>query len=432
MSFRKLLILFNLLIAITLIAQNRLKPYEEYISKYAGIALDQQKRHGVPASITLAQGLLESGAGRSSLALRSNNHFGIKCHNTWEGDTVIFFDDGVNSCFRKYDKVEESFNDHSLFLVKGRRYATLFLLDAKDYKGWAKGLKEAGYATDPKYADKLIQLIETYQLNDLDSRKLANLSPESTPESTEKPLTRKEIKAKEKALKMSEAARIRQAQLDEKNRIAAEKKQLKATEDSIIRLEKMLKKADKKRIKAIKDSIAGTYGIFTNDVLKTAKDYKSIRVPQATQSINPRAVHAIQYLGTIPYIVAQYGDSFKSLSEEFGLSESTIRKINEFPLNYKLQSGEPVYLDTKSDWWDGEKPYHVVEKGESMHFIAQKYGLRLNSLYKMNNMTPGFPPAVGSKVKLRNPDQMSVFARALNEAFNKPDSTTTQPSIKQK
>lgn len=147
MSFRKLLILFNLLIAITLIAQNRLKPYEEYISKYAGIALDQQKRHGVPASITLAQGLLESGAGRSSLALRSNNHFGIKCHNTWEGDTVIFFDDGVNSCFRKYDKVEESFNDHSLFLVKAGATPPCFYWMQKTTKAGPKDLKKQ--ATQP-------------------------------------------------------------------------------------------------------------------------------------------------------------------------------------------------------------------------------------------------------------------------------------------
>jgi len=134
----------------------------DYIEKYSQIAVGKMKQHGIPASITLAQGILESGAGNSKLAQMSNNHFGIKCHE-WEGERVYHDDDIKNDCFRKYAKPEDSYEDHSQFL-KRPRYASLYVLDVTDYKGWAHGLKQCGYATDPNYAGLLINLIETYEL----------------------------------------------------------------------------------------------------------------------------------------------------------------------------------------------------------------------------------------------------------------------------
>lgn len=131
--------------------------------------------YGIPASITLAQGILESGAGKSELAMKSNNHFGIKCHTDWAGQTVYYDDDAANECFRKYNQPQESFHDHSLFLTSRDRYADLFQLDRTDYKGWAKGLKKAGYATNPQYAELLINLIEDYQLYIYDKMDLADL-----------------------------------------------------------------------------------------------------------------------------------------------------------------------------------------------------------------------------------------------------------------
>ena len=139
-----------------------------YISHYAPIAMDEMKKHKIPASITLSQGILESGNGVSNLALKSNNHFGVKCHDRWHGESVRHDDDEKQECFRKYKKVESSYRDHSLFLTSRSRYDFLFDLKIDDYKGWAKGLKKAGYATDKKYPDKLIRIVEAYNLDHYD------------------------------------------------------------------------------------------------------------------------------------------------------------------------------------------------------------------------------------------------------------------------
>lgn len=136
---------------------------EKYVYDYATIAKDEMKLYGIPASITLAQGVLESSSGSGPLTKKSNNHFGIKC-NGWEGEKVYHDDDAYQECFRKYKDPKYSFRDHSLFLKDRRRYAALFKLDIDDYIGWARGLKKAGYATDPKYPNKLIGIIERYQL----------------------------------------------------------------------------------------------------------------------------------------------------------------------------------------------------------------------------------------------------------------------------
>jgi len=138
-----------------------------YVHKYKAIAQYEMQKSGIPASITLAQGILESGAGNSDLTKRANNHFGIKCHN-WVGEKVYHDDDKKGECFRKYSHPSESFKDHSKFLTSRGRYSSLFQLNKKDYKGWAKGLRKAGYATDPKYPSKLISLIERYRLNEYD------------------------------------------------------------------------------------------------------------------------------------------------------------------------------------------------------------------------------------------------------------------------
>lgn len=141
---------------------------EEYIRVYAPIAQDEMRLYHIPASITLAQGILESGAGRGTLVRQANNHFGIKCHD-WNGEKVYHDDDRRGECFRKYKQAKYSFRDHSLFLANRSRYADLFELDTGDYKGWAHGLRKAGYATDRRYPDKLIDLIERYELYRYDS-----------------------------------------------------------------------------------------------------------------------------------------------------------------------------------------------------------------------------------------------------------------------
>ena len=150
-----------------LVAQN--SDYIAYIDKYRDIAIKQMEKYHIPASITLAQGLLESGAGKSELARKSNNHFGIKCHS-WDGKRTYHDDDAKDECFRVYKSVEDSYEDHSIFLTTGQRYAFLFNFDQTDYISWARGLKRAGYATSPTYAEKLIEIIELYGLHRYDQK----------------------------------------------------------------------------------------------------------------------------------------------------------------------------------------------------------------------------------------------------------------------
>ena len=164
-----LISLFSLAAALT--AQVRWnQSYQQYFDQYKDLAIEQMMKYRIPASITLAQGVFESGAGRSELARRGNNHFGIKCHG-WRGRKVYYDDDAEDECFRAYKNVYESYEDHSRFLASGRRYQNLFRLKITDYKGWARGLKAAGYATNPKYAERLIDIIKLYKLYKYDTAK---------------------------------------------------------------------------------------------------------------------------------------------------------------------------------------------------------------------------------------------------------------------
>ena len=187
-----ILVILLLLLKLSATAQ-RVNPniaYQQYIDKYKEIAVKKMKEYGIPASITLAQGLLESGSGISDLAVNANNHFGIKCHKEWTGMTYIMDDDEKGECFRKYSNAEESFNDHSLFLTSRPRYSSLFSLAIDDYKGWAYGLKAAGYATNPRYAEMLIKIIEENELFLYDSgiKKNQLLADKSEPVPADKSL----------------------------------------------------------------------------------------------------------------------------------------------------------------------------------------------------------------------------------------------------
>lgn len=173
MSFALRYLLISVLFVCTIshtpaYGQRKIASYEKYVKQYSSLAIQHDKKYNIPASITLAQAILESGAGQGRLAKEANNHFGIKCHADWKGGRIYHHDDRRNECFRKYKNVAESYDDHSKFLVQHSRYAKLFKLKKNDYKGWAKGLQDCGYATDKGYANKLISMIETYQLYQYD------------------------------------------------------------------------------------------------------------------------------------------------------------------------------------------------------------------------------------------------------------------------
>ena len=289
---------------VTCVAQIRWnQTYQQYIDQYKDVAIEQMKRYGIPASITIAQGIFESGAGQSELAVKANNHFGIKC-NGWSGRKSYHDDDERGECFRAYDNAYESFEDHSKFLSSRQRYSSLFNLKKDDYKGWARGLKAAGYATNPKYADRLIEIIQLYKLYQYDK----------------------------------------------------------------------------------------------------AKDYdKFLSEHTKDLSSNGQPLHSIKVFNKNYYLIARRGDTFKSIADEIGISYRKIAKYNERDKHDRLEEGEIIWLKKKQT--KAPKDYkgrlHYVKAGESMYSIAQKYGIRLKNLYKMNRLKPDYQIKVGDALRLR-------------------------------
>ncbi len=243
---------------------------EQYIKKYKDIAVKQMQKHKIPASITLAQGCLESGDGNSALARRANNHFGIKCHDNWKGKKFRQDDDERNECFRKYDNAVDSYTDHSYFLTSRPRYNSLFDLKITDYKGWAHGLKAAGYATNPKYAQLLIDIIEEYQLYKYDNGVAAKEEKQA-----------KRIAKKEKSL-----------------RIKAEKAQ------------KQAQKANKKAAKAIEK--------YNNFVKQNSTENNMAQVVTEEEiTVKTNNTHTVQA-----------GDTLYSISRKYGITVDDIYRLN--------------------------------------------------------------------------------------------------------
>ena len=279
--------------------------FQTYIDQYKDLAIEEMLKYKIPASITLAQGLFESGAGKSFLAINGNNHFGIKCHN-WTGRTIHSDDDEDQECFRAYNNVLESYEDHSKFLAFNQRYKRLFSLSTTDYKGWARGLKECGYATNPNYAQRLINLIELYKLYQYDSAK---------------------------------------------------------------RYDKFMASNSGKR----------------------------------TSTADGTLLHPIHIYNKNYFLQARKGDTFKQIGKEIGISGRKIAKYNERRYDDKLQENEVIWLKKKQKKED--KAYkgrlHHVKAGESMYSIAQYYGIRLKSLYKMNRLSPDYQLRIGDQLRVR-------------------------------
>ncbi len=253
-------------------ATKKLQVNIDYINRYSQIAVEKMREHRIPASITLAQGILESGAGQSELAKKSNNHFGIKCHNDWTGERVYHDDDEKQECFRKYSKPELSYEDHSQFLKK-KRYESLFELNVTDYKGWAKGLKACGYATAKDYAERLIDLIETYDLQQYDQIALGKLPTDViTPG------------------------------------------------DKTDKKDKVIEPIVNNEVKYLKNSSMGTIPVCDT--------------------------HFVRKDGKRDAVVAQRGDSYESVADEFGLRKWQIRRYNKIKRgdNARTNEGDLIYI----------------------------------------------------------------------------------------
>ena len=287
-------------------------PQQTYIDTYSPIAVEEMLRSGVPASITLAQGLLESGAGQSRLATQGNNHFGIKCHKGWTGASLRHDDDQKNECFRSYDSPEESFRDHSDFLRYRDRYKFLFDLERTDYKGWAYGLKKAGYATDPGYPGKLIKYIEEYDLTRFDEMTDAQqaLLPEP-PHKIEEPVL--------------EQPSARESDAGENAPVAEEFQFALSRQMYSLNGVPFVYSMDGETY----GSIARNYHLFKKEILK----YNDL---QFERDLAPGT---IVYLaakkrqtpkGLDLYIVEEDGESFHDICQRFAVKESAVRKLNGF------------------------------------------------------------------------------------------------------
>lgn len=302
-SLRRLLFLFFVtLFNINIIAQQN-KAYLDYIHKYAPLAIDQMNRHRIPASITLSQGLLESAAGKSTLATEAHNHFGIKASSGWNGPYVVRDDDAKGEHFRKYNTDAESFEDHSLFLKKSR-YASLFQLDIHDYKGWARGLKNCGYATSPTYADNLIRIIENYQLYQYDGTKISSQQVTTM-------------------VVLSESDRFFQS----------------------------------------------------HPVMRCNKKY---------------------------YIILLPGDNLDTVARVTGKSKRNLLSYNDLPSGVNPAPGSVIYLQKKRTKADRSfrKTPHILQAGQSLYDVAQMYGVRLSSIYKMNKFPADYMPHVGESIRV--------------------------------
>lgn len=298
-------ILFLLLLSVCMLvqAQRTNQAYWTYIDKYKDWAIEQMNQYHIPASITLAQGLLESNAGRSTLATQANNHFGIKVGSSWTGPYVLRDDDARNEKFRKYKSARESYIDHSKFL-QGKRYQGLYRLGNTDYKGWARGLKAAGYATNPAYADALIRIIEMYELHRFDTGK-----------------------------------------------------------------------------------------------------YRSTKIVTSTNVGDDFFNRHIVYRGNKNYfIIVEVGDDMATISKKTGVSLRKLYKYNDLPRDYAPTAGDLIYLQKKRKCASREfrkNPIHIVEQNQSLFDIAQLYGIRLESLCKLNNWDEPHAVQVGEIIRIR-------------------------------
>lgn len=319
----------------------------EYINTYKDLAIAEMQRTGIPASIKLAQGIHETSAGTSELVMKSNNHFGLKCKAEWTGMTVKHDDDAANECFRKYDNPKDSYKDQSNYLKNTPRYASLFDIDPTDYKAWAIGLKRAGYATNPKYSQILIKLIEDYSLQDYTMIALGKLKPGQ------------------------ETLAKNENNVDKKSEIivAAEKPVLMPAEEEVVIYSK---------------KSGGSGGESKKETMVETKP----EFPEGEFKINETKV-----------IYAKKGTSYLSIAEKYSVPLALIFDFNEMKVQELVEKDQLIYIMRKRKF--GLNEQHTVKPGETLTEIAQTEALRIESLLEYNYLKANMQPAVGSVLYLR-------------------------------
>ena len=338
MKLVKCLFVLMLFVATTGRAQQQQSPaVTAYIDQYKALAMEEMQRTGVPASIKLAQGILETEAGQSDLVMRSNNHFGIKCKTSWTGEKVYHDDDAQGECFRKYASAEDSWMDHSNYLKMTSRYAFLFRLEPTDYKGWAYGLKSAGYATNPKYPQILIKYIEQYNLNDYSLIALGRKPVHIDIASAKSPSTTKSNSP------FLEGITVQTSSPDSATVVAVVEK----------------------------------------------PETPAVSYPDEEFTINNTRV-----------VYAKAGTPILSIAQKYNVKYSWILDFNEIKDGTEqLSTDQLIYLQRKRK--QGLNEYHIVQPGEDLYTISQKEGMRLESLLNYNQLSMDMKPAPGEKLYLQ-------------------------------
>lgn len=345
------LLMATLLATVTMAGAPK-SPQEKYIEKYAPTAVREMYRSGVPASITLAQGLLESSCGESRLATKGNNHFGIKCHNTWKGARMYQDDDARGECFRVYKTADESFVDHSDFLRYRDRYKFLFDLRTTDYKGWAYGLKKAGYATDPAYPKKLIKLIEDYKLYEYDKKK-RSWAGDVVPD----------VQEEEKVVKKKQKGKHHRKPSGKHSK---ETESDQAIPESPLQMEQ------------------------AQPVTKEKVEVLRFNLSRETFSLNG-----------VPFVYSVEGETYESIAKQYNLFPREVLKINDLSESQPLAPGTVVYLQAKKKQTARGLDKYVCEGGENLRDISQRFAVSLKSIRKLNNIQGNPILREGDVIKLR-------------------------------
>jgi len=392
-----ILLILCVLFSLTAFSQkDKINYTKAYIDKFKNIAINEMNRTGIPASITLAQGILESGWGKSRLATIGNNHFGIKCHKGWTGGSMKHDDDAKDECFRTYKNAEESYNDHSEFLTGRSRYAFLFDYDKEDYKKWAKGLKKAGYATNPIYAELLIAKIEKHNLNIYD---------------------KKDWKKRERALDYNKLLNTGSVVYDYQNRTS--KTETETVTASVSTSNTLTNRTNYTRTynstqPSVKSSKTRTYKkikpvvefrkakqvedkVLTNDEINQA--FESGRV------ISKRGVY-----NKLQYAILKYPASPYKVAKLLKVNLKDLLKWNEVSENYRFPANGKIFLEKKRTKPVKGVRTHVVKEGETMLSISNIYGVKVLALYLRNKIKPPkeselfpVPPKPGTILNIKKP-----------------------------
>lgn len=380
-------------------------PQEKYIAKYAVTAVREMYRTGVPASITLAQGLLESSAGSSAISVSGNNHFGIKCHRDWTGRKVYWDDDEKGECFRAYDDPIESFRDHSDFLRYRDRYKSLFDLKTTDYKGWAYGLKKAGYATDPQYAPKLIKMVEDYGLDKFDKMTVAQAGSFVGDEVGTPSPAKEETAVEGPGETFGGKDEIQLPDSDRKENVRTLRRRRRTVKTAV---QGPSQKPSAQKQSTQKPSAPKTVEVPVEpeeDVIpESPRELEEpVKVTGTAKEEFRFSLSRETYMENgVPFVYALEGETYASIASAFHLFQREILSFNDLKAPKDLLPGEMVYIEAKkTQARKGLDKFIVDEDGMSLRDICQRFGVRMKSVIKMNGLPDGYVPLSGDTILLR-------------------------------